>query len=222
MTEESPEVQRMYRLRFDDRHRRAKAEVWNVLAGRFFQKWIRPGDTVLDLGCGYGEFLNNIHCARRIGVDLNPDSGGCLLEGSEFHQAAVSQLSFLPSSTVDAVFSSNVIEHLSGKAEVETTLREAFRVLRPGGQLILMGPNIRFLHGRYWDFWDHLVPISDRSLCECLENLGFEVAQCVPRFLPYTTCSSLPQSHWVVRLYLALPWVWRLMGRQFLVRATKP
>ena len=66
--------QKLYRVRFDERDRAAKADVWRVIVERFLQRWVSAGDTVLDLGCGYGEFLNHLRCARRIGVDLNPDS----------------------------------------------------------------------------------------------------------------------------------------------------
>ena len=87
---------------------------------------------------------------------------------------------------------------------------------------MLLGPNLRFLPGEYWDFWDHLVPITDRSLVEALETIGFETVEAIPRFLPYTTRSSLPKAPWLVRLYLRAPIAWRFLGGQFLVRAKKP
>ena len=57
---------------------------------------------------------------------------------------------------------------------------------------------------------------------QILQTLGFGVIDCRPRFLPYTTRSALPQATWLVRLYLGVPVVWRLLGRQFLVRAARP
>jgi SAM-dependent methyltransferase len=192
-----------------------------VLVEQFFQRWVRPTDTVLDLGCGYGEFLNHVRCGRRIGVDLNPDSAAHLRD-AEFHLHSVCELPFLPNDSADVVFTSNLMEHLPGKRDVEAMIGEARRVLKPGGHFILMGPNVRALPGLYWDFWDHVVPISDRSLAEALENLGFEIADCYARFLPYTTRSALPRSPALVKLYLKVPLAWRLLGRQFLLRARKP
>jgi dolichol-phosphate mannosyltransferase len=215
------ESQQLYRLRFSPRDRRKKADVWRVLVRRFFQRWVSEGDVVLDVGCGYGEFLNHLHCARRIGIDLNPDSERLLAPGIEFHAGEAADLSFLPDESVNVVFTSNVLEHLDGKPEVEKLLKEARRVLKPGGHFIAMGPNLRFLPGKYWDFWDHFVPITDRSLVEILLNLGYEVVDCIPKFLPYTTCSALPKSAALVDLYLRVPLVWRIMGRQFLIRARK-
>jgi dolichol-phosphate mannosyltransferase len=215
------DVGRLYQRRFPEASRKAKNRVWEVIVRDWFQQWIRPEDTVLDIGCGYGEFLNHVHAARRVGIDFNEESRAHLDEGIEFHAGHVRQLGFLPDAVVDVVFTSNMLEHLADKKEVEEVLKEARRVLRPGGHLIALGPNLRFLPGEYWDFWDHLTPITDRSLVELLENIDFEIEDCIPRFLPYTTRSSLPQRPWMVSLYLRLPLAWRVLGRQFLVRGRK-
>jgi dolichol-phosphate mannosyltransferase len=216
------DVQRIYSNRFSEADCRAKARVWGAIVRGFFQKWVQPTDTVLDLGCGYGEFLNHVRALRRIGVDLNPDTARFLDPGVEFHQHSTCELPFLADATVDLVFTSNLLEHLPDKAHVEAMPREMFRVLTPGGHAVLMGPNLRLLPGEYWDFWDHVVPITDRSLVEVLGSLGFEIVDRYPRFLPYTTRSALPQAPWLVLLYLKLPLVWRVLGKQFLVRARKP
>ena len=42
------------------------------------------------------------------------------------------------------------------------------------------------------------------------------------RFLPYTTKGRLPQTSGLVRLYLALPLAWRLLGKQTLYVAERP
>jgi hypothetical protein len=84
-----------------------------------------------------------------------------------------------------------------------------------------MGPNVRFVAGAYWDFWDHLTPITDRSLVELLEHLDYSVELCYPKFLPYTTRSSIPKSLWLVRGYVRFPPAWRILGKQFLIRARR-
>ena len=221
MMDTGQDFQQIYRRRFPEAGRQAKAAVWKVLVQDFFQRWVQPGDTVLDLGCGFGEFLNDLECGRKIGIDMNPDSAGYLNPGIEFHLGQIGDLAFLADGSVDVAFTSNVLEHLPGKMEIKRTLEQAKRVLAPGGHLIAMGSNIRFLPGRYWDFWDHLVPITDRSLSQVLELIGFNVVDCIPKFLPYTTCSRIPQKPWLVRWYLRLPIAWRLLGKQFLIRARK-
>jgi len=215
------DLQRMYDRRFGPEARRAKAEVWKVIVEDYLQRWIRPEDRVLDVGCGMGEFLNHVRCARRAGIDLNPSMQANLAPGIEFHAGDVRDLSFLADGSQDVVFTSNLLEHLPSKADVEKLLREAARVLRSGGHLVALGPNLRFLPGVYWDYWDHLVPITDRSLVEVLETIGFETVDEIPRFLPYTTRSWLPKSPALLRLYLRVPIAWRFLGGQFLVRAKK-
>lgn len=46
---------------------------------RFFARWIALEATVLDLGCGWGEFINQVRAARRFGMDLNPEAPAKLL-----------------------------------------------------------------------------------------------------------------------------------------------
>lgn len=215
-------LQRLYRHRFDDAGREAKRRIWRILVESFFQKYVPSSAAALDLGCGFGEFLNPLRCARRTGVDLNPESTNYLESGIEFHAGDVRSLPMLQDGSFDVVFTSNLMEHLPSKDDVERMLREARRVLKPGGQFIALGPNYRCLAGEYWDFWDHLTPITDRSLAEALGVLEFKVVEQRARFLPYTTRSSLPQSSWLVRLYLKMPLAWPLFGRQFLLRAVKP
>ncbi len=53
-----------------------------------------------------------------------------------------------------------------------------------------MGPNIKYLPGEYWDFWDHYVPLTEASLKEALTTRGFPVDVCLGRFLPYTMATG--------------------------------
>lgn len=217
------DVRQLYRNRFDEADRVRKAHVWDVLYKRVFARWVRPQDTVVDLGAGFCEFINAARAKRRIAVDLNPDAGGFAVPGVEMRTASASDLGFLNAGAADVVFSSNFLEHLPDKEEVSNVVREALRVLRPGGTLILLGPNVRLIPGVYWDFFDHQVPLSDRSVCELLTITGFELMQVEPRFLPYTTRSALPQAPWLVALYLMLrPLSSGILGKQFLIVAKKP
>ena len=212
----------IYTSRFTAAENEARDRIWRVLVDEIFQPMIGPRDTVLDLGCGFGEFVRHVKCARRIGVDLNTLAEQTLTaHGIEFHQGAVGDLSFLPDGSVDFAFSSNVLEHLPDKRTVDAVLDEVHRVLRPAGRLVLMGPNIRLLPAEYWDYWDHYVPISDRSLVEALRIARFSILEQVPAFMPYTTKSRLPQTPWMVRLYLKNRWAWPLLGGQFLVTAQR-
>jgi hypothetical protein len=98
-------------------------------------------------------------------------------------------------------------------------MRQVHRVLKPGGRMIVLQPNIRFVGAAYWDFLDHKTPLTERSLAEAAETTGFEVERLIPRLLPYTTKSRLPQHPALVRAYLRVPLAWRLLGKQTLLVA---
>lgn len=211
---------RLYRVRFDDAARQRSAAVWAVLGRHFFQRYVPAGATVVDIGAGYCDFINHIRAGRRIAVDLNPETRRFAAAGVEVLQSDIRTLAGLPPASVEVAFASNVLEHLSTKADLMATLGAIRTVLRPGGRLLVMGPNIRFAPGEYWDFLDHHLPLSDRSVREALETAGFHVREVRPRFLPLTRLSRLPQHPALVWLYLKCPPAQRLLGRQFFIMAT--
>lgn len=216
------DLKSLYRHRFSASELPAKNAIWQVLCKHYFQRHVDPDrHVVLDLACGYGEFINNIRAARKLAVDLNPDSPAALASDVVFHAVAANHLDPIPDASVDVVFTSNFFEHLPDKTLLQEVLAEVRRVLKPGGVLIAMGPNIRYLPGAYWDFIDHHLPLSERSLVEALLLADLQPTEVIDRFLPYTTQSRLPQSPWLVRIYLAVPRAWRLLGKQFLVVARK-
>ena len=220
MNTTSEEVQAIYSQRFAG-NRAYRQKVWRILTSDFFQKWINPAGAVLDLGCGYGEFINQILAREKYGMDLNPDSARMLGAGIRFLQQDCSQPWPLPENSLDAVFTSNFFEHLPDKATLGRTLEQAHRCLRPGGRLLALGPNIKYLPGAYWDFWDHYLPLTETSLSEGLENRGFEIESCFDRFLPYTMVNAPQYPVFFLRFYLRVPLAWRLLGKQFLVVGAK-
>jgi len=215
MSENAQELQRIYRQRFGETSA-YRNRVWQVLTASFFSRWIPSESAVLDLGCGYGEFINNIPARQKFAMDLNPDAPKHLAQGVRFIEQDCSLTWPLPDNALDVVFTSNFFEHLPNKECLKLTLRQALRCLKPGGQLIAMGPNIKYLPGLYWDFFDHPTILTEASLGEALEISGFVLSQVTPRFLPYTLVDAPEYPLFLLRLYLALPWLWWLKGRQFL------
>lgn len=212
-------LQAQYALRFGGRTA-YRGRVWQVLVS-YFNRWIPPDAAVLDVGCGWGEFINAVSARERFGMDLNPESADRLDPRVRFLQQDCSTSWPVGPSTLDVVFSSNFFEHLSDKESLFRTLTEAHRALRPGGRMICMGPNIRYLAGAYWDFWDHFLPLTHLSMSEGLRLAGFSIERCVPRFIPYSISQGFEPPVALLRLYLWLPLVWPLIGRQFLIVARK-
>ena len=222
MSAHSPEdLQRIYGTRLGGSidYRRA---LWGVLVADWFQRYVRATDSVLDLGCGYGEFINAVKCGTKRAMDLNPDAPRFLGSEVEFLRHDCATRWPLGDASLDVVFTSNFFEHLPDKDALGRTLDEIGRCLRPGGRLVAMGPNIKYLAGKYWDFWDHHVPLTEASLTEALVSRGFVVDVSLDRFLPYTAVGAPRYPTIVLRAYLRLPLAWRIFGKQFFVVASRP
>lgn len=221
MDQRSNVLQEEYQKRFE-LNAQYRDSVWQVLCRNFFSNYINSDATILDLGAGWGEFSRNIAASKKYAMDLNPDCGARVRGHAEFLLQDCSNAWPLETGALDAVFTSNFLEHLPDKAAIELTLREAYRCLRPGGKLICVGPNIRYIPGEYWDYWDHYVPITDKSLAEVLSLNGFRINEIVPRFLPYTMSGGRNPPLIAVKTYLKLPIFWPVFGKQFFIVAEKP
>ena len=217
-----PDLSALYRFRFRESERSKKMAIWKALCGSYFQALTGDGKIIADLGCGYGEFINNIKATEKYAIDLNPDARAFLAPDVKFCRCRADEISDIHGNAVDVVFTSNFLEHLKTKDECDAVLAEVLRILKPGGTFIAMGPNIRYLASEYWDFYDHYLPLSHLSLEEGLVQAGYQVTKIIPRFLPYTTRSAMPQYPFLIRLYLGLPLAWRFLGKQFLVVSEKP
>lgn len=221
MRADSQELEKEYALRFGD-HAPYREAVWEILVHDYFQPLIGESRVILDLGSGWGEFINRIRASKRYAMDLNPEGARRIVPGITFLQQDCSERWNLEDGSLDVVFTSNFFEHLPTKEHLARTLAEARRCLKPGGRLICLGPNMRYVGSAYWDFFDHHLALSHLSLTEALRMSDFEVGEVIPRFLPYTMADGRRPPLALVRLYLKLPWIWRWFGHQFLIVAVKP
>jgi len=209
-----------YQLRFS-KHQEYRANVWKILCKMYFQNYISENSIIIDVGAGWGEFINNIRGEVKYAMDLNPDTKGCLTKGIIFLQQDCSQKWPIETESLDVVFTSNFIEHLSNKDSLELMILEAFRCLKEGGKIICLGPNIKYARGAYWDFWDHCIPLTELSLSELLKMNAFNIELCLPRFLPYSMSLGRTPPLIFVKLYIMLPIIWFFFGKQFLVIGKK-
>lgn len=217
---DGPELQRLYSARFSGRTG-YRSQVWKTLVS-YFGKSLPLTGTVLDLGAGYCEFVNHVPARTKYAMDLNPDVHQWANPDVKVLQQDCVEPWPLPNSDLDAVFTSNFLEHLPGKAAMSTVLANAHKCLKAGGRFIAMGPNIKYVPGAYWDFYDHYIPLTELSMAEALQNSGFEIERQVGRFLPYTMSHGREYPIWMLKLYLAAPPAWPMFGKQFLVVARKP
>jgi ubiquinone/menaquinone biosynthesis C-methylase UbiE len=201
----------LYKNRFSTEIKKRYA-IWQVLCNYFFQQFIDKNDCVLDVATGYGEFINNINCKKKIALDINPDSKKYINSNVYFLLGSSTKIK-LKNNSVDKIFVSNFFEHIT-REEILKTILEFHRILKPKGKILILQPNIRFCYKDYWMFFDHITPIDDRALEEAFSYSNFKLISKIEKFLPYTTKSSLPQHQFLLQLYLSFRPLWWIFGKQ--------
>jgi 2-polyprenyl-3-methyl-5-hydroxy-6-metoxy-1,4-benzoquinol methylase len=160
---------------FPERRQRIESEVMYLPA--------HPGGKLLDVGFGSGERLEKMR-------DL-----GWTVSGVDFDEKAVAIANargldvfcgtipgiWFPAETFDAVIMSHVIEHVPAPIEL---LKECYRILKPGGKVVLTTPNSscwghRFFR-KYWRGLEpprHLHVFGPSSIEQTLRRAGFGIVR---------------------------------------------
>ena len=161
-----------------------------ALRRAFVLEHVAAGDSVLDLGCGAGEFSEELlrAGAMPVGVDVAREAlrrAQERLPGADLRLWAEGEPLPLDDASFDVVWAGEVIEHV---VDVAPWLSEVRRVLRPRGTLLLTTPHHspRILLGlalsphrfavHFEPRSDHVRFFSPRTLRELLGDLGFDVA----------------------------------------------
>jgi ubiquinone/menaquinone biosynthesis C-methylase UbiE len=160
------------------------------LRRRFLTARVEPGEVVLDLGCGAGEFAAALLQlgATPIGVDV---SGEALRRASE--RVPDVDLRHWPAgelpvrdASIDVVWAGEVVEHV---VDVAPWLSEVRRVLRPGGRLLLTTPHHgparmlglalsrRRFAAHFEPLADHVRFFSPQTLRALLDDFHFDVVE---------------------------------------------
>ena len=177
--------------------------VWGAIA-RFVARDAGEVGTLVELGPGYCDFLNQFPAKRKIGFDLNPEMKRFAVEGVELRIESALELPEIAPASVDLLFASNFLEHLDGE-ELDELLPAIRRVLAPRGRLILIQPNHRLCAEHYFDDPTHRTLFDDGNIGEWLARHGLRVVKLVPGLLPFSMNSRLPRWGWLTRFYLRLP-----------------
>jgi SAM-dependent methyltransferase len=154
-------------------------------------KLLQPNGLLLDVGCWNGSFSQYLHGIKYIGVDINRQA----LEQAKLKKIGVvlASCDFLPfrSELFDACSMIEVIEHLYFP---DKAVREAHRVLKQNGKLILATPNfvnfidrINVLIGKniIQMGHQHIRFFTWKTLNDFLRRHGFELEVRKTWFLPF-------------------------------------
>ncbi len=138
---------------------------------------------VLDVGCGSGVLLARMQALgwQVEGVELDPDGvKAARKRGVSVRQGTLEEQAY-PQNSFDAVHSAHVIEHVYDPVGL---LRECHRILKPGGTLVILTPNIgssgHRAYGAAWLNLDpprHLILFSQATLRQAAERAGFTVSR---------------------------------------------
>jgi 2-polyprenyl-3-methyl-5-hydroxy-6-metoxy-1,4-benzoquinol methylase len=142
----------LYKIRFPKKVLDRKNQIWKIICANFLQKYISKHSTVVDVGCGFGEFINNINASKKIAIDLNPDAKNYLNPEVEFKLIRALNLSFIKKRggvVVDVIFNSNFLEHLSSQQEVAHFLGRMYENIKPGGRIAIIGPNFKYAYSTF-------------------------------------------------------------------------
>jgi SAM-dependent methyltransferase len=182
----------------------------------YFNRQITPDDCVLDMGCGYGAFINEVVARRRIALDCWPEFVNYLHPGVEAVVGSAAEVGSLVKGHVDFALASNLFEHLT-QSELMRSLEGLRGLLYPRGTLTVIQPNFAYAFREYFDDYTHVSIYTHVGLSDLISANGFEVIEVRPRFLPFSIKSRLPVSETLIRAYLALPI--KPLGKQMLIRA---
>jgi len=147
------------------------------------------GGRLLEVGCGAGRYLDLMRALgweNVVGVDFSRkavDQARDVL-GLEVYCGELREVELEPDS-FDAVSLSHTLEHVPDPVEF---LRDIRQVMKPGGRLAIVVPNVESLASRtYSDYWlgleppRHLVNFTRRSLTLAIESAGLKIQQITTR-----------------------------------------
>ena len=176
-------------LAFEDRFRGSRAEIKKRMRVYipFLKSRRRPKDpaTLVDLGCGRGEWLELLDDTRQIKAE-GVDSNLAMIEQCRERKLrvtegdAISHLAGVKEESVSAVTAFHLIEHLEF-VELMNLIAESHRVLKRGGLLIFETPNPRNILVGASDFYRDLThhnPVHPDTIAFALESVGFVAPAC--------------------------------------------
>lgn len=169
-----------------DRHfaRRGQGEEFEMEARWIVRTLPAAATRILDIGCGNGALISIVGLSRVVGLDFvyaGLRRTQCRFPESRLACGDGAALPFEDRS-FDAITAQHVIEHLP---DADSACREWRRVLRPGGQLVVVTPNGHFREPSIFDDPTHVQIFNGPRLQSTLQRNGFTVRSVCSLGLPW-------------------------------------
>src|SRR4030042_5063564 len=132
------DISNIYNTRFSVFERVRKNDLWKIFCQDFLQQFISSKSTVLDIGSGSCEFINNIRAKRKIALDLNTITVKSAKKGVIVVKKSAEEIDRLFPEQIDVAFMSNFLEHLESKYIIHQVLKKTYLALKPGGRLLIL------------------------------------------------------------------------------------
>ncbi|MBC7383802.1 MAG: class I SAM-dependent methyltransferase [Bacteroidia bacterium] len=136
---------------------------------------------VLDIGCGYGQFLSKLKeegYTHLMGIDISNEAiNECRKKGLSVTQVNdIREYVVTGSEKFDFIIMSHVLEHIDKDKIIDTLRYIKMNLLAPGGSFTLMVPNAQSFTGTYWRYEDftHTILFTAGSCIYVLKSAGFE------------------------------------------------
>jgi len=142
--------------------------------------------TILDIGCGTGEFLNqcqlnNYTC---IGIEPNEDARNLAIENYNLDVRTENSIATLKNNSIDIITMWHVLEHIS---DLDDRINELKQLLKPNGTLIIAVPNCNSLdatiYKQYWAAFDvprHLYHFTPKDIATLFNKVNMNIKQILP------------------------------------------
>lgn len=195
-----------------------RIKVWKAI-NEYLQYFIPKGASILDIGCGYSDFINGIVGEKKYGIDLNEQMINFVdVETVKFYSQSVLDEFPLSDECIDVIFASNLFEHFDDE-QLKVLMKNISKKLKKGGILILIQPNYYYAYREYWDDYTHKKAFSHESLKDFLISFDYDIVLNKKKFIPFSLKSRLPKSYFLTKCYIYSPI--KPMGKQMLMIAKK-
>lgn len=144
---------------------------YNHFLRELIRRYAEDAETALDFGAGIGTFSNSVPIAPENIYCVEPDEAA-QKHLSELGYQAHGNLKTIPDASVDYLFTLNVLEHIEDDS---AAMNEIYRVIKPGGRLLVYVPAFMILYTSMDSHVGHRRRYNLPELKKLVGNAGFEI-----------------------------------------------